>query len=118
MADARFAKQLKELRQSQGISQRELADKIGLTSKSASQTISSWERAIREPDIERLRKIAKALNTNMDTLLDFKPHNANRIQNIAKTLQTMPADKAERILRFFEVFEPELEDECPKCAKA
>lgn len=56
---------LKAVRESQGLSQKELADKVGLTDKA----ISAYEREKRMPNARVLKKIAKALNCKVDDLL-------------------------------------------------
>ena len=63
---------LKELRRKQGITQAELASKIGVVESA----ISLYESGKREPDISTLIKIAKCLNTTVDCLIDM-PRNAN-----------------------------------------
>jgi len=63
---------LKELRRKQGITQAELANRIGVVESA----ISLYESGKREPDISTLIKIAKCLNTTVDYLIDM-PSNAN-----------------------------------------
>ena len=63
---------LKELRRKQGITQAELASRIGVVESA----ISLYESGKREPDISTLIKIAKCLNTTVDYLIDM-PNNAN-----------------------------------------
>lgn len=54
----RFAFNLLELRKSSGLTQQELADRLGI-SRSA---IGNYEKGIREPDLETLEKIADFFN--------------------------------------------------------
>lgn len=56
---------IKELRTNKGLTQLELADKLGFTS----QTISNWESGIREPDIDALSQLANLFNVSLDYLL-------------------------------------------------
>lgn len=51
-----LAKRLRELREEKGITQKELAQFLGMSSKS---TITNYEQNDREPDYETLIKIAK-----------------------------------------------------------
>lgn len=60
-----FADMLGYLRKSSGLSQKDLAKKIGV-SRSA---IGMYETGEREPDFETLEAIADTFNVNMDTLL-------------------------------------------------
>ena len=60
-----FADMLTSLRKQEGLSQKELADKTGLT-RSA---IGMYETGKREPDFETLEIFADFFNVNMDTLL-------------------------------------------------
>jgi len=63
MAD--FANILKELRVNQGLSQTNLADRLGI-SKSA---VSMYEQGRREPDFDVLRQIADIFHVEIDYLL-------------------------------------------------
>lgn len=62
---ALFSDMLTSLRKQEGLSQKELADKTGLT-RSA---IGMYETGKREPDFETLEIFADFFNVNMDTLL-------------------------------------------------
>lgn len=57
---------IRDIRKSQGMSARELAEKIGLKS---AQAILQYERGERQIGIEQLKKIADALNVNIRELL-------------------------------------------------
>lgn len=60
-----FNSQLKMLRQEIGISQQDLAEKIGVSKSS----INMYERGEREPGIETLKRMAIFFNVDMDYLL-------------------------------------------------
>ena len=60
-----FSDMLIYLRKREGLSQQELADKIGLTRS----TIGMYETARREPDFETAEALADLFNVNMDTLM-------------------------------------------------
>ncbi|WP_020599216.1 helix-turn-helix domain-containing protein [Spirosoma panaciterrae] len=63
-----FASRLKELRKSKGLSQEELAEKVGV--KSGKQTISNWENEKTEPTLSDIRKVAEALETTLSYLIE------------------------------------------------
>jgi len=59
------ANRLAELRKKAGLSQEELADKLGLSR----QAVSKWERAESSPDTDNLILLAKLYNVSLDELL-------------------------------------------------
>lgn len=61
-----FGEKLKEARQTIGLSQEQLAEKINI-SRSA---VAKWENDIGMPDINNLKAMAKLLNVTVDFLLD------------------------------------------------
>lgn len=56
---------IKKIRKLNGMSQSQLADKLGVTR----QTVSSWERGMSFPDIKMLEKLTAAFNIRVDELL-------------------------------------------------
>ena len=54
-----------KIRYEKGISQRELADKIGITDSA----ICQYENGKRSPNIQTLKKIAQVLNCTVDDLI-------------------------------------------------
>jgi len=60
-----FGSVLKDLREKAGMSQKRLADIIGLTQ----QTIAKWEKDKAEPDTETLIKLAELFEVSVDQLL-------------------------------------------------
>ena len=61
----RFSDMLSFLRRREGLSQQELAEKLGL----AKSTISMYESGSRKPSFEILEAIADYFNISMDTLM-------------------------------------------------
>lgn len=59
---------LYELRKKTGLSQDELAEKIGVSR----QTISKWERGEALPDTENLIALAKLYNVTLDDIVNYK----------------------------------------------
>lgn len=56
---------IKELRKEKRLTQRELADKINVSS----QVISNWERTYSTPDAEDVKRLADALGTSVDYII-------------------------------------------------
>ena len=68
-----FSKNLKEIRTAKGISQKEMADLLGVSHR----TYQNWELLDsnhREPDLSMLCKISKALDVSIDYLLDLSQY--------------------------------------------
>lgn len=57
-----------ELRKEQGMTQLELAEKMGVTDKA----VSKWERDLSCPDISSLPNLAAVLNVSVDELMQTK----------------------------------------------
>lgn len=66
-----FNENLKEARLKSGISQKDLAENIGV----AKSTYSLYESGKREPNVDTIKKIASSLNVSADTLfgIDNEP---------------------------------------------
>ena len=77
-----MVKNLKQLRQKQNISQRELACAIGISQ----QSINKYENHNIEPDIETLISIANFFNTSVDYLIGNIPEDQNSSQKIEEDL--------------------------------
>lgn len=60
-----FSVRLKELRTERGLTQKQLAQKIGTTD----DTIYSWEKGRSQPSIDMIRALTRELNTTADYLL-------------------------------------------------
>ena len=60
-----FNENLKEARLKSGISQKDLAENIGV----AKSTYSLYESGKRKPNVDTIKKIASSLNVSADTLL-------------------------------------------------
>ena len=54
-----------DFRKKIGLSQKELADKLHVSQ----QSISQWEKGLREPSIEMLKKLAEIFNCTIDELV-------------------------------------------------
>lgn len=60
---------LKQLRNEKGLSQEQLAEKIGLSR----QSISKWEQGLSTPDVDNFVKLAKIYNVPIESLLKGEP---------------------------------------------
>ena len=65
---ANLGRRIAKARQDVGLTQRNLADKVGVTA----QAVSKWERGNTCPDISILDEIAEALNVSVSDLLGVK----------------------------------------------
>lgn len=63
-----FAQRLRELRQSEGLSMKQLAKELNTTDAA----ISNWENEINEPKISYLKAIALYFNVSTDYLLGLE----------------------------------------------
>lgn len=83
-----YGKRIKKLRLEQGLKQKELAEKLGISTSS----IGMYEREARQPDTEILKKIANYFNVSIDYILgnsDKRDHSEltrKDEKDIAKTL--------------------------------
>lgn len=93
-----LAKNICALRKSKGFSQKKLAEIIGV----GMTTIGNYENGLREPNVERLIKLADIFEVNLDTLIrgrivdktDFNcTDNANGIKYGGVVVGHIPHDK-------------------------
>lgn len=78
------------LRKQKGMTQKELAEKMGVTDKA----VSKWERNLSCPDIASVPKLAEALDTSVEVLMDVKPKEETETPSAEKmvdlVLKTVP----------------------------
>jgi len=96
---------LRELRQSSGISQRELARMIGQDSSN----VSYWERTGKVPRSEALLPIAKALGTTVEELLGEskkkqKSPNGSRLGRVFERVSQLPRRQQDKVIEMAEGF--------------
>ena len=60
-----FSEKMFELRKKEGLSQEELAEKVGVSR----QTISKWEMGQSTPEMEKLVNLSKLFNLSLDELV-------------------------------------------------
>lgn len=68
MSLANFQERLKNARNEQGMTQKNLASKLGVTE----QAVSKWERGSSYPDVAMLDQIANVLDCSLDYLFQFE----------------------------------------------
>ena len=78
-----FHQKLKQLREENGLSQIDLATTIGV----AKSTYSLYEAGKREPDVQKIKKIAIALKTTPDELLDIQIKKIESLNFSADTIE-------------------------------
>lgn len=66
-----LGKRIKELRKKKGLSQEQLAEKVGFES---SNSISNVENGYNYPSIQNLEKILNVLGTNFQSVFTFEQH--------------------------------------------
>lgn len=76
-----FNNHLKALRQEHGLTQQELADKIGMSKSS----INMYERGEREPGIETVKRIADFFNVDVDYLFGVSDIKKRREFKVTRT---------------------------------
>lgn len=100
-----FGERLKNLRESEGLKQTELAEKLNLTSAALSQ----YEKGVREPNSEMLKKIADYFDVSTDFLLgridvkhfDDFPEDVKRIADMLLSADKSKVKILEKMLEEF-----------------
>lgn len=84
MDNNKIGKFIASLRKEQGLTQKELGDKLFVTDKA----VSKWERGLSLPDITLLKSLSKELNAEITEILDGKRGTTRKI-NIEEELQRL-----------------------------
>ena len=90
-----FGDRLKEARNSMGLTQEQLAEKIGV----AKSTLAGYEKGNREPDVFKIKKLIEILGIDADYLLDI-----NKEAPETETSES-EADLQKRVQMLIDVFE-------------
>ena len=85
MSTPLLAAKLVELRQSKGLSQKELADYLGVSR----EAYSNYERAVREPNLEIICKLCKFYKINVSQLVNERTVLSGMVQS-SPVLSDMP----------------------------
>ena len=73
-----FSERLKDLRRQAGLTQVEVAGKLGISQPA----YALWERGVKKPTQENLVKIAQILNVSVDYLVGNSEDKADELDNI------------------------------------
>lgn len=84
-----LGEKIKQLRENKGISQPQLAEKLGVSFK----TISSWEINRTEPNVGMLIKLAEYFNTSIDEISGYNSQLLNTPTPLAAYNGTDPLKK-------------------------
>ena len=74
----KFTERLKILRKQANLTQKELAEKIGISQPA----YGDWERGVKKPTQDNLVKIAKIFNVSLDSLLDNEVEPKDELANV------------------------------------
>ena len=73
-----FSERLKTLRKEAGLTQVDVAEKLGISQPA----YASWERGVKKPTQENLVKIAQVLNVSVDYLVGNSEEELDELDNI------------------------------------
>lgn len=84
-----LGKKIRQLRFKAGLTQEQLADKLGI----GPQSVSKWENAVAMPDITALPLLAEVFGVTIDDLFDLSTEQRlNRIENRMDAEEELPQD--------------------------
>ena len=75
-----------ELRKQHGMTQLELAEKMGVTDKA----VSKWERDLSCPDINSLPNLAEILGVSVEDLMQIKKEAEEPVSKVAEIMEIAP----------------------------
>ena len=75
-----------ELRKQHGMTQLELAEKMGVTDKA----VSKWERDLSCPDINSLPNLAETLGVSVEDLMQIKKEAEAPVSKVAEIMEIAP----------------------------
>ena len=86
-----FASNLRQLRKERGMSQDELAEKLGYKSFT---TIQKWESGVSEPSMEKVKAIADIFGVTIEQLVNGSVEPQERFTGSSKSLTLVPPAKS------------------------
>ena len=101
MIDKRIGKRIKERREQLGLTQEQLAEKLGL----ATHSISTVERGTTFPRCEKLILLLNGLETSADAIFcDVLDHSVNyQASVLSEKIAELPAEEQKRIMNMVEM---------------
>ena len=108
MIDKRIGKRLKQRREELGLTQEDLAEKLGLTPN----YISTVERGASFPRCEKLILLLNGLETSADSVFcDVLTHSApTKASILAEQITELPSEEQQRILNMVELMIKQAKD--------
>jgi HK97 family phage major capsid protein len=111
---------LKDIRKKKGLTQKELADRLGV----AQATISAWETGTNKPDMDTIIKLCTILQTTVDDMLSIeefssiqKPEVVEEAKSASKMLsafinlfQSIPPDKLQEMFSLAQAVLPQVKN--------
>lgn len=88
-----LGQRLKQLRNANNMTQKQLADKMNVTY----QTISKWESDINEPNIAAMKELANLFSCSLDYLLDSEEETNTQKEKEEETNLPSPQEKDEEV---------------------
>lgn len=89
---------IRELRNAMGMTQEELADKMGVSV----QTVSRWENGVNCPDITMLPMLADYFHTTIDHLLGLERRNNMKLLKTVETFELSTEQEAQEMVKKFQ----------------
>lgn len=94
-----YGGRIKELRERHGLTQKELAEKLGVSA----QAVSKWENNVNQPDVSTIRKLCAIFGISVDEFLQESIPQNMATPNITLT-QNAQAIKPNKRKRFWIIF--------------
>lgn len=99
-----WGERLAQARARSGLSQKDLADKMGVTQ----QAIAAWERKITAVRSDTLMRLASILGISSDELLGIKPGRKNspsgKLHRVFEEVSKLPRRQQQKVVEFVEAF--------------
>lgn len=93
-----FSERLKKLRKDSGLTQVDVASKLGISQ----QAYASWERGVKKPTQDNLVKIAQILNVSVDYLVGNSQETLDELDNIEFLFRMNSKDLTEEEKEIFQ----------------
>lgn len=94
--------EIRKARENRGLTQAELAEKLGISSK----TVSSWEVGRTEPKMGMVERVCAVLNCRKSDLIDEVHYENRALLSLAEdailieTIRTLDSDRKKRLMEY------------------